>query len=62
MLYELGRMASHQRVKDALPDPEGLRELMRRGLVQQGPQGHYELSPSGALLAERVRTFIGKIS
>ncbi len=62
VLYELGRMATRQSAKNALPEPEGLRELLRRGFAQMGPDGHYELSSRGKLCAERARTFIEKIS
>jgi len=59
VLYELGRLASHQAYRTAFPDPDGLRVLLRRGLARQASTiGHYELTPKGAKLAERIAKVI----
>lgn len=57
-LYELGRMASGQSLLTALPDPDGLRILLRGGYVFRRPDNHYELSPKGLALATRLRALM----
>lgn len=51
VLYELGRLASKQPLNMALPDPDGLRQLIDGLYAEIDSKGHAKLTPAGEDLA-----------